>query len=148
MSLHPSFVRRRIPLRAFGGRVGFLIDKRLLFAGGILLAIALAILTAALASGQMRLPVADVLGVLTGGGERRTRLVVLDWRLPRAAGAVVLGALLGLGGQSSSRSPAIRSAVPMWWVSMPAPIRVRSSSSLSVPEAGSCSPVAPSPGDC
>ncbi len=108
MSLHPSFVRRRIPLRAFGGRVGFLIDKRLLFAGGILLAIALAILTAALASGQMRLPVADVLGVLTGGGERRTRLVVLDWRLPRAAGAVVLGALLGLGGavfQSITRNP-------------------------------------------
>lgn len=108
MSLHPSFVRRRIVIGGFGGKIGLLIDKRLLVAGGILVAIALAILVAALASGQLRLAVADVLDVLAGGGQRRTRLVVLDWRLPRAAGAIVLGALLGLGGgvfQSITRNP-------------------------------------------
>ncbi|MDM9625449.1 iron chelate uptake ABC transporter family permease subunit [Rhizobium sp. S152] len=108
MSLHSSFSRRRIILRAPGERLALLIDRRLLITCSALFALAAAIMIAALVSGQMHVPVLDVLNVMTGGGERRVRMVVLDWRMPRAAGAAILGALLGLGGavfQSVTRNP-------------------------------------------
>lgn len=108
MSLHPSFQQRRITIRAFDDRVGFSIDKRLLLACGVLIAIAAAVLIAALVSGQVNIPIMDVIDVLMGNGQRRTRLVVLEWRMPRAAAAALFGALLGLGGavfQSITRNP-------------------------------------------
>lgn len=108
MNLHPSFMRRRLTIRAFGDRVGMSFDKRLLLACTILATLAFAILIAALVSGQVRIPVMDVFDVLMGNGQRRTRLVVLEWRMPRAAAAALFGALLGLGGavfQSITRNP-------------------------------------------
>lgn len=108
MSLHPSFLRRRITVHAFGDRLGFSIDKRLLLACAVLFCLALVVLVAALVSGQVRIPIMDVIDVLLGNGQRRTRLVVLEWRMPRAAAAALFGALLGLGGavfQSITRNP-------------------------------------------
>jgi iron complex transport system permease protein len=108
VSLHPSFTQRRFTIRALRGRLGLSIDKRPLFACVILVALGAMTMIAALVSGQMHVPVVDVFDVLTGGGERRMRMVVLDWRMPRAASAAVLGALLGLGGavfQSVTRNP-------------------------------------------
>ncbi len=108
MSLHPSFIRRRFTIRALGGRIGFSIDKRLLLACSVLFTLAAAVLMAALVSGQLRIPVMDVIDVLIGNGQRRTRLVVLEWRMPRAVAAALFGALLGLGGavfQSITRNP-------------------------------------------
>ncbi|MGF9567361.1 iron chelate uptake ABC transporter family permease subunit [Neorhizobium sp. JUb45] len=108
MNLHPSFMRRRLTIRAFGDRVGMSIDKRLLLAYAIFVTLAFAIVIAALVSGQVRIPVMDVIDVLLGNGQRRTRLVVLEWRMPRAAAAALFGALLGLGGavfQSITRNP-------------------------------------------
>lgn len=108
MTLHPAFTRRRIVVRALGERLSLPIDKRLLLACLALLFLGAAVIVAALVSGQMHVPAIEVLNVLTGGGERRMRMVVLDWRMPRAAGAAILGALLGLGGavfQSITRNP-------------------------------------------
>jgi iron complex transport system permease protein len=108
MNLHPSFMRRRLTIRALGDRVGMSFDKRLLLACTILATLAFAILITALVSGQVRIPVTDVFDVLMGNGQRRTRLVVLEWRMPRAAAAALFGALLGLGGavfQSITRNP-------------------------------------------
>lgn len=108
MSLHPSYLRRRITIRAFGDGLGLSVDKRILFACAILVALGFAVMIAALVSGQVRIPVGDVIDVLMGNGQRRTRLVVLEWRMPRVAAAALFGALLGLGGavfQSITRNP-------------------------------------------
>jgi iron complex transport system permease protein len=50
----------------------------------------------------------DILATLTGGGEEQIRMIVLEWRLPRALLALLLGAALGLSGaifQSLTRNP-------------------------------------------
>ncbi|MFQ6325088.1 FecCD family ABC transporter permease [Nocardia sp. CWNU-33] len=48
--------------------------------------------------GDAHIPVGRVLDVLTGGGTRSQRFIVLESRLPRALTAVVVGAALGLAG--------------------------------------------------
>ncbi|MFI6169465.1 FecCD family ABC transporter permease [Nocardia sp. NPDC051052] len=50
------------------------------------------------ATGESHIPLGRVLDVLTGGGTRSQRFIVLDSRLPRALTAVVVGAALGLSG--------------------------------------------------
>ncbi len=55
-----------------------------------------------------RIPVADIMAVLEGGGRRADRFVLLDLRLPRLALGVLAGAALALSGavfQSLSRNP-------------------------------------------
>ncbi|MFI5776436.1 FecCD family ABC transporter permease [Nocardia sp. NPDC051570] len=48
--------------------------------------------------GEFRIPLGGVVDVLTGGGTRAQRFVILDSRLPRAVVAVVAGAALGIAG--------------------------------------------------
>jgi len=99
----PGLVRVRLP----GGRTlrlhrrGVLTALALVMATGLVLAIALT-------TGSYRLGPADLLDVLTGGGDRTDRFIVFGQRLPRAVAAVGIGAALGLSGaifQSLSRNP-------------------------------------------
>lgn len=53
-------------------------------------------------------PLASVLRALSGGGDEAVRLVVLEWRLPRIAAALIFGSALGLSGaifQALARNP-------------------------------------------
>ncbi|WAH56303.1 iron-enterobactin ABC transporter permease [Pseudomonas silvicola] len=68
----------------------------------------LALGTWALASGSLTLGLGQVMDALRGAGPQGTQLVVLQWRLPRVATALVLGAALGVSGaifQSLMRNP-------------------------------------------
>ncbi|MET7772199.1 iron chelate uptake ABC transporter family permease subunit [Nocardia sp. NPDC005366] len=51
-----------------------------------------------IATGDSHIPLGRVLDVLTGGGTRSQRFIILESRLPRALTAVVVGAALGLSG--------------------------------------------------
>ncbi|MBF6542149.1 FecCD family ABC transporter permease [Nocardia brasiliensis] len=51
-----------------------------------------------IATGDSHIPLGRVLDVLSGGGTRSQRFIVLDSRLPRALTALVVGAALGLSG--------------------------------------------------
>ncbi|MET9956565.1 iron ABC transporter permease [Streptomyces sp. NPDC006339] len=74
-------------------------------------AAALALLAAVVVStgrGDFAIPLPDVVRVLLGGGTEADRLVVLDFRLPRAATGAFVGAALGLAGaiiQGVARNP-------------------------------------------
>ncbi|WP_022873251.1 FecCD family ABC transporter permease [Nesterenkonia alba] len=62
----------------------------------------------AITLGDYPLTLGEVFTTLTGAGEDFHRMIVLDWRAPVAAAAVVFGALLGIGGaifQSLTRNP-------------------------------------------
>ena len=62
----------------------------------------------ALCAGSFALTPVEVLAVLTGQGDSHSRLVVMDWRLPRMLAAIVFGAALGASGalfQSLTRNP-------------------------------------------
>ncbi|MFE0424163.1 FecCD family ABC transporter permease, partial [Streptomyces sp. NPDC058953] len=62
----------------------------------------------ALALGDFPLTAREVLGVFTGRTDGFARTVVLEWRLPRAAGAVLFGAPLAVAGavfQAVTRNP-------------------------------------------
>jgi iron complex transport system permease protein len=85
-----------LPLARTMARLGLL----LLFAG---CAIVLAV-----ATGAARLPLADVLAALTGGGDAATRTIVLELRLPRVVLALVAGGGLATAGavfQALLRNP-------------------------------------------
>lgn len=51
-----------------------------------------------LALGSARFPLAEVIAVFTGGGDPTVRLIVLQLRLPRVAGAVLAGVGLAVSG--------------------------------------------------
>ena len=58
--------------------------------------------------GDFAIPIGQVLDVLTGGGTRSQRVIVLDVRIPRALTAILVGFALGLAGaltQSVLRNP-------------------------------------------
>ncbi|PRI10139.1 FecCD family ABC transporter permease [Leucobacter massiliensis] len=72
----------------------------------VLIAVVLAVL--ALGIGDFPLSPAQVVAALFGQGEEFERMIVTEWRLPVAIAAVMLGALLGIGGaifQSLTRNP-------------------------------------------
>jgi iron complex transport system permease protein len=99
------------PIRAvrwFGGRVSLRFDIKTATICLTLLAIALVVALATLASGDYQVPLPDVVRALLGQGEGRIHMVVVEWRLPRTALALALGAALGMGGaifQSLTRNP-------------------------------------------
>ena len=99
------------PIRAvrwFGDTVSHRIDMRTVSVCLMLLAIALAVALVTLASGEYQVPLPDVLRALLGQAEGRIHMVVVEWRLPRTALALMLGAALGMGGaifQSLTRNP-------------------------------------------
>ena len=93
---------------AFGGRLSWRFDMRSVVVCSVLLAIALAIGLLSLASGDYAVPLGDVLKALVGQAEPSVQMVVVEWRLPRAGLALLLGAALGLSGaifQSITRNP-------------------------------------------
>jgi len=95
-------------LRLFGERVTQRVDLRGLTVTLVLLLLALAISIYALASGEFQVPVGDVIGALFGQATPRVHMVVVEWRLPRASLALLLGAALGVSGaifQSLTRNP-------------------------------------------
>ncbi len=94
-------------LRLSGARFGIRIALRPLLLQGLLGLLALVLAGACLLVGDYPLTPGQVLDVFLGG-RSLARVVVLEWRLPAAASAVVLGALLGIGGgifQSLTRNP-------------------------------------------
>ena len=94
-------------LRLSGARFGIRIALRPLLLQGLLGLLALVLAGACLLVGDYPLTPAQVLDAFLGD-RSFTRVVVLEWRLPAAASAVVFGALLGTGGaifQSLTRNP-------------------------------------------
>ncbi len=90
------------------GRVSLVWRGRHVVVCGLLAAAAFLLLCVSLGRGDYPLSVPQVLEVLVGGGERLDRFIVLDLRLPRSAGALVVGAALAVAGaitQSLSRNP-------------------------------------------
>ena len=71
-------------------------------------ALAVVIALISLSIGTTKLPIADVVEVLLGGGRRGTRLVVLELRLPRVATGLLVGIAFAVSGallQTLSRNP-------------------------------------------
>jgi len=70
--------------------------------------LAVVIALVSLSVGTTKLPLADVVEVLLGGGRRGTRLVVLELRLPRVATGLLVGMAFAVSGallQTLSRNP-------------------------------------------
>ncbi|MCC4907411.1 iron chelate uptake ABC transporter family permease subunit [Microbacterium sp. cx-59] len=91
-------------LPAFSVRV----DVRTLALCVLLVAVTGVFFLVALSVGDYVLSPVDVLAALGGGGTPQARLVVGEWRLPRALLAIVIGAALGMSGavfQSLTRNP-------------------------------------------
>lgn len=71
-------------------------------------ALAIVVALVSLSVGTTKLPLADVVEVLLGGGRRGTRLVVLELRLPRVATGLLVGIAFAVSGallQTLSRNP-------------------------------------------
>lgn len=101
---HPRFAI----IRLAGERLSFRCERRTL--GVLLVLVALAALAAFvdLSLGNYRTTLLTVIDTLSGRGDANSRLVVLEWRLPRVLAALLFGAALGASGaifQSLARNP-------------------------------------------
>lgn len=111
MSLAPTSIdngRREWLLSLRRPRVSVRIDRRSVVVGTIVLLLALVIGAYTLTTGSSVTPLGDVFAALTGGADRRTEMIVLEWRLPRLLFAICAGAALGMSGavfQSLTRNP-------------------------------------------
>ena len=97
---------RRVVLRAPG--VALRLDLRTVAVSAALLVAAAVVAAVTVVAAGNRIPVADILEVLGGGGRRADRFVLLDLRLPRVSLALLAGAALAVSGavfQSLSRNP-------------------------------------------
>lgn len=95
-------------VRLLDGRITQRLDLRALVITLALVTMALAVSLFALASGEFAVPVGEVIGALFGRASPKVHMVVVEWRLPRAALALLLGAALGVSGaifQSLTRNP-------------------------------------------
>lgn len=101
-----DFGRRTLVLR--GRRAGLRVDLRSLIVCAVLAGAALALALVSLATGSYPMTLAQVASALTGGETGLVREIVVEWRLPRVAAALVFGAALGVSGavfQSLLRNP-------------------------------------------
>ncbi|MEV6428134.1 iron chelate uptake ABC transporter family permease subunit [Nocardia sp. NPDC051463] len=80
------------------GPLSLMFRPMMLLIVSILAAVLLAMFCLDMTIGDAHIPVDRALDVLTGGGTRSQRFIVLESRLPRALTAVVVGAALGLAG--------------------------------------------------
>lgn len=87
-----------IAIRSRGDRVSFTVRPRSLVVAVALLLLIVACFLVSLALGKYTVAVPDVITALAGAGTEQVRLVVVDWRLPRALLSVLFGAALGLSG--------------------------------------------------
>lgn len=95
-------------LNLWGGKLSQRVDLRALTVCAIVLAIAIAVALVTLASGEFQIPIIEVVGALFGQATARVHMVVVEWRLPRTALALIMGAALGMSGaifQSLTRNP-------------------------------------------
>ncbi|MEL5955257.1 iron chelate uptake ABC transporter family permease subunit [Streptomyces sp. CLV115] len=102
-----DFGYRHVNLR-IGGLVAARFGIRTLAVNAVLAAVAIGIAVLSLGFGDYPLTPLQVVRALTGQGDDFHRLIVTEWRLPMAIGAVLFGALLGIGGaifQSLTRNP-------------------------------------------
>lgn len=86
----------------------FRFDIRTIIVSAIILLACAVIFVVALMVGDFPVSSAEVFQALLGGGEASTRMVVIEWRLPRALLALLFGAALALSGaifQSLTRNP-------------------------------------------
>lgn len=100
--------RAILAIRVVGGRLSFLLEGRVLAVFLVLLSLIAAFTALSLLSGKYPIALAGVIGALAGRGEPMLRMIVVEWRLPRVALAVLLGAALGASGaifQSLTRNP-------------------------------------------
>ena len=100
--------RAAITLRLAGERVALRLPVRPIAVGAVLALLAVVLLALTVAVGHFALPLPDLIEVLTGGGRRADRFIVLERRLPRAVAALLVGAALGTAGavfQSLTRNP-------------------------------------------
>ncbi len=84
------------------------VERRTVMVCLILAALSMAMLIASLATGDFPIAVRDVVATLVGQGTDKYELIVLEWRLPRALIALILGGALGMSGaifQSLTRNP-------------------------------------------
>ncbi|WEO76168.1 iron chelate uptake ABC transporter family permease subunit [Cryobacterium sp. SO2] len=98
--------RRRVVLRIRGSSL--VIGVRSAVVGLIVTLVTVLLGLLALALGDFPITIAEVVGVLTGQVDALPRIVVLEWRLPRAAAAVLFGAALAVAGaifQTVTRNP-------------------------------------------
>ncbi|MGB3337463.1 MAG: iron chelate uptake ABC transporter family permease subunit [Devosia sp.] len=106
----PSGIDFGRPIRAirFGEGPSYRVDLRTVSVCLVLLGMALVVALLTLASGEYPVPLLDVVRALLGQAEGRIHMVVVEWRLPRTALALILGAALGMSGaifQSLTRNP-------------------------------------------
>ena len=90
------------------GVINWRMPLRLLLVNLSLLALCLAMAVAALCYGTLQLSLEQVLAALSGEAPKNLVTVVTQWRLPRIAMALLLGAALGMSGaifQSIIRNP-------------------------------------------
>ncbi|MFD8935117.1 FecCD family ABC transporter permease [Streptomyces sp. NPDC059578] len=102
-----DFGYRHVRLR-IGGLVATRFSFRSLAVNTALAALAVSVAVLSLGFGDYPLGPVEVVRALTGQGDDFHRLIVTEWRLPMAIGAVLFGALLGIGGaifQSLTRNP-------------------------------------------
>lgn len=106
-------------IRLLGERLSLRIDPRLTTVSIVLVLLTLMIALISLVSGTYEIGVFDALQALLGHGDPNTnvtpnadaemiRMIVVEWRLPRVAMAILLGAALGMSGaifQSLTRNP-------------------------------------------
>ncbi|OSN02165.1 iron ABC transporter permease [Lonsdalea populi] len=97
-----------LSLRAPGGIVSGRFARRTLLVNALLLMLGLLLLTVAMGLGTLKIAPLDVWKALAGHTDGGIQTVVTQWRAPRAAMALLLGASLGLSGaifQSIIRNP-------------------------------------------
>lgn len=83
-------------------------SRRLLTSVALLVVASLLLAVWSLQSGAVTLDFAQVFHALTGSAPRNITMVVTEWRLPRVAMAILVGAALGVSGaifQSLMRNP-------------------------------------------
>lgn len=103
-----DFGRRLLAVRLLSGRVSFRLDGRVLILALVLLSLTAALAALSLLSGKYPISLPQVLAALAGRGDAMMRMIVVEWRLPRVALALLLGAALGASGaifQSLTRNP-------------------------------------------
>lgn len=91
-----------------GPRWSLRLDVRTAVRCAVFLLLTVAVVVVTLAYGTYEIPLPDVVRALYGEGPAGTRTVVVEWRLPRALLAVLLGAALAVSGaifQSVTRKP-------------------------------------------
>lgn len=103
-----DFGRRVRILRIAGDKLSGRVDIRTVVVCGILALVSLAVAVLALGTGDYYIPPGEVLAAVFSDAGRFTELIVMQWRFPRVALALLLGGALGVSGaifQSLTRNP-------------------------------------------